>query len=78
MTRAEQPLRPLVGALRRLLESAGPEAAPFLSDWPETLIARPVAPRTLPVVAALPDLARFAAPETRALTEFCYRPGASV
>ena len=26
--------RPLVNALRRLLEAAGPEALPFLRDWP--------------------------------------------
>jgi hypothetical protein len=69
MNRAQAPLHSLVGALRELLESAGPEAAPFLRDWPHELIARPVGQSALPVVGALKDLARFAAPETRALTE---------
>ena len=35
-------LRPLVDALRALLETAGPRAQAFLDDWPRELIARPV------------------------------------
>jgi hypothetical protein len=62
-------LRPLLAALRKLLEAAGPEASPFLDAWPSALIARPVAACTLPVVAALGGLARRAAPETRPLVE---------
>jgi hypothetical protein len=61
-------LRPLVVALRALLGSA-PAAEPFLRDWPRELIARPTQPRSLPVVAALPGLARLAAPRTRGLVE---------
>jgi hypothetical protein len=61
--------RPLVVAFRDLLEAAGPEALPFLSDWPQALIARPQEPRSLPVVSALRNLSHFAAPQTRALVE---------
>ena len=60
---------PLVWALRALLETAGPEAQAFRSDWPRELIARPVGARSLPVVARLRGLARLAAPRTRALVE---------
>src|SRR6202011_1106699 len=49
---------PLVVAFRDLLEAAGPEALPFLRDWPRELIARPQAARSLPVVSALEGLAR--------------------
>jgi hypothetical protein len=65
----ENSLRPLVDVLRSLLEQAGPEASPFLHDWPRALIARPQAARSLPVVSALQGLSRFAAPETRALVD---------
>ena len=34
-------LRPLVAALRELLKTAGPEALPFLRDWPRELTPRP-------------------------------------
>ena len=69
MNRSEEPLHSLVGALRALLESAGPQADAFLADWPRELIARPVGARSLPVVAALPGLSRLAAPAARALVE---------
>jgi Dimethlysulfonioproprionate lyase len=62
-------LRDLTGALRDLLEASGPEAKPFLRDWPRELVARPVVARPLPVVAALRSLSRFAAPRTKALVE---------
>ena len=68
-TRIESSLRPLVAALRDLLEAAGPAASPFLHDWPRELIARPQAARTLPVVSALQGLKRFAAPQTQTLVE---------
>ena len=58
-------LRPLLARLRKLLEGAGPEAKPFLRDWPQELIARPQGARMLPVVSALEGLSRYAAPETR-------------
>jgi hypothetical protein len=67
--RLERSLRPLVTALRELLEAAGPVALPSLRDWPRALIARPQAPRSLPVVSALEGLSRYAAPRTRALVE---------
>jgi hypothetical protein len=60
---------PLVVAFRDLLEAAGPEALPFLRDWPRELIARPRAARSLPVVSALQGISRFAAPPTRTLVE---------
>jgi hypothetical protein len=59
----------LLAALRDLMQAAGPEASPFLGDWPSELIARPVASHLVPIVSALQDALRFAAPETRALTE---------
>jgi len=62
-------LRPLVAAFRELLGAAGPEALPFLRDWPRDLIARPQAARSLPVVSALVGLSRSAGPETRTLVE---------
>jgi hypothetical protein len=62
-------LRPLLARLRKLLEGAGPEAKPFLRDWPRALIERPQSARTLPVVSALEGLSRYAAPETQALVE---------
>ena len=62
-------LRPLVDALRLRLETAPPEAQPFVRDWPRDLIARPLAAHSLPVVSALEGLKRFAAPETRMLVE---------
>jgi hypothetical protein len=65
----ENSLRPLVAALRALLDAAGPEVLPFLLDWPRELIARPQSAHLLPVVSALQGLYRFAAPETRALVE---------
>src|SRR5260370_34350704 len=65
--RREDPLRPLVGAVRDLLETAGPEALAFLRDWPPELIARPQRARSLPVVSALEGLERFTAPRTRTL-----------
>ncbi len=68
-TRIANSLRPLVAALLDLLEQAGPEASPFLHDWPRALIARPQAARTLPAVSALEGLSRFAAPQTRTLVE---------
>ncbi len=64
-----EPLAPLVNLLRQLLETAGAEAEAFIGDWPRELVARPVVARSLPVVAALPGLSRFAAPGTRALVE---------
>jgi hypothetical protein len=51
-----------------LLASA-PDAEPFMRDWPRELIARPIGSRSLPVVATLHGLSRFAAPQTRALVE---------
>jgi hypothetical protein len=68
-TQRAESLRPLVGALRSLLASAGPEAKPFLRDWPQELFARPQGARRLPVVSALEGLSRYAAPETQALVE---------
>jgi hypothetical protein len=62
-------LRDLTGALRDLLEASGPEAKPFLRDWPQELMARPQTARSLPVVAALRSLSRFAAPRTKAFVE---------
>jgi len=62
-------LCPLVGAARSLLETAGPEAQAFLGDWPRELTARPTDARSLPVVAALQGLSRYAAPRTLALVE---------
>jgi hypothetical protein len=59
----------LVNCLRELLEIAGPEAEAFLRDWPRELIARPVVARSLPVVASLQGVSRFAAPRTRALVD---------
>jgi histidine ammonia-lyase len=67
--RLERSLRPLVAALRQRLETAGPEAPPFLRDWPQQLTPRPQAARSLPVVSALQGLKRFAAPETQPLVE---------
>jgi hypothetical protein len=68
-TQRAESLRPLVSALRSQLASAGPEARPFLHDWPRGLIARPLSARTLPVVSALEGLSQYAAPETQALVE---------
>ena len=65
----EPTLRPLVAAICALLESVGREAEPFLQDWPRELIARPLTARSLPVVSALQDLSRYAAPSTRALVD---------
>jgi hypothetical protein len=62
-------LRDLTGTLRDLLEASGPEAKPFLRDWPQELMARPQTARSLPLVAALRSLSRFAAPQTKALVE---------
>jgi Dimethlysulfonioproprionate lyase len=67
-TQRAESLRPLVGALRSLLASAGPEAKPFFRDWPHELIA-PQEARTLPVVSALEGLSRYAMPETLSLVE---------
>jgi hypothetical protein len=67
MSSAKESLRPLVGAVRALLETAGPEAPAFVRDWPRELIARPQAAHPLPVVAYLEGLARYGAPRTRAL-----------
>jgi hypothetical protein len=58
-----------VSSLHALLEAAGPQAQPFLRDWPQDLVARPVVARSLPVVASLQGLSRFATPRTRALVE---------
>jgi hypothetical protein len=68
-TRRDDSPRPLVAALRRLLEAAGPPALPFLRDWPRDLTARSFAARSLPVVCALDGLERFAVPDTRALVQ---------
>jgi hypothetical protein len=77
--RRDDSLRPLVAALRRLLEAAGPPASPFLSDWPRDLTPRPVVARSLPVVSALDGLERFAPPETRALVQAVVaRPAISI
>jgi mannose-6-phosphate isomerase-like protein (cupin superfamily) len=57
----------LARAVRRGL-TALPEAAPFLADWPDLAVVRATRPRDLPVCRWLPDLPRFAARETRALT----------
>jgi hypothetical protein len=67
--RRDGSLRALVGALRRLLEAAGPRALPFLRDWPRDLTPRPFVARSLPVVSALDGLERFAASKTRALAQ---------
>ncbi|HXE24136.1 MAG TPA: dimethylsulfonioproprionate lyase family protein [Roseiarcus sp.] len=69
MNRTRAPLDSLVDALRALLETAGPRAQAFLSDWPRELIARPVGARSLPVIAALRGLSSLAAPAARALVE---------
>ena len=69
MNRSQESLRPLVAAVRSLLETAGPEAHAFLRDWPRELVARPTEARSLPVVSALEGLSRYAAPRTRALVE---------
>jgi hypothetical protein len=61
-------LAPLVQAFRELLATA-PAAESFLRDWPRELIARPAVARPLPVVAALGELPRFAAPRTKALVD---------
>jgi len=58
-----------VNSLHALLEAAGSQAEPFLREWPQDLVARPVVARSLPVVASLQGLSRFAAPGTRALVE---------
>ena len=55
--------------MRKLLEGAGPEARPFLRDWPQALVARPQGARTLPVVSALEGLSQYAAAETQSLVE---------
>jgi hypothetical protein len=68
-TPLERSLRPLVAALRELLETAGPEALPFVRDWPRELTPRPQAARSLAVVSALEGLSRFAAPQTQPLVE---------
>jgi hypothetical protein len=59
----------VVASLREFLESCGAEAEAFIRDWPKALVARPVVARSLPVVAALNDLSRFAAPQTKALVD---------
>jgi hypothetical protein len=58
-----------VNSLHALLEAAGSQAEPFLREWPQDLVARPVVARSLPVVASLQGLSRFAAPRTRALVD---------
>jgi hypothetical protein len=58
-----------VNSLHALLQAAGSQAQPFLRDWPQDLVARPVVARSLPVVASLQGLSRFAAPGTRTLVE---------
>jgi histidine ammonia-lyase len=67
--RLHEALRPVVDSTRSLLETAGPEAQAFLSDWPRELTARPIDARSLPVVGALRGLSRYAAPPTLALVE---------
>jgi hypothetical protein len=62
-------LRPLLVGLQDLLEGAGPAALPFLRDWPQELIARPVSARSLPIVPVIQGLGRFATRHTRALVE---------
>jgi Dimethlysulfonioproprionate lyase len=69
MNHPHESLRLLIGALRSLLETAGPERAPFLRAWPKALAARPVVARSLPVVARLERLSQYAAPATQALVE---------
>jgi hypothetical protein len=69
MNRRQESLRPLVEALRSLLETTGPEAQAFMRDWPRELIARPIEARSLPVASALEGLSRYAAASTRALVE---------
>jgi Dimethlysulfonioproprionate lyase len=69
MNRRQESVRPLVQAVRLLLETAGPEAHAFMRDWPRELTARPIGARSLPVVSVLSDLSRYAAPRTRALVE---------
>lgn len=65
----EEPLGRLVHILHELLETAGAEAEAFIRDWPQDLISRPLAARSLPVVSSLQGLSRFAAPQTRALVD---------
>jgi hypothetical protein len=65
----EEQLARVVNIVRELLETAGAEAQAFLREWPKALIARPVVARSLPVVASLQGLSRFAAPGARALVE---------
>jgi hypothetical protein len=65
----EEPLARVVNIVRELLETAGAEAEAFIREWPKALIARPVVARSLPVVASLQGLSRFAAPGARALVE---------
>jgi hypothetical protein len=69
MNRRRESLRPLVEAVRALLETAGPVAQAFLRDWPRELVARPTGARSLPVVSALEGLSRCAAPHTCAVVE---------
>jgi hypothetical protein len=65
----EEPLARVVNIVRELLETAGAEAEAFIREWPKALIARPVVARSLPVVASLQGLSRFAAPGARALVD---------
>ena len=65
----EEPLARVVNIVRELLETAGAEAEAFIREWPKELVARPVVARSLPVVASLQGLSRYAAPGTRALVE---------
>ena len=58
-----------MAALRSFLEAAGSEASPFLREWPQALVARPIVARSLPAVSALRGLSQFAPPETRALVK---------
>ena len=64
-----EPLARLVNIVHELLETAGSEAEAFIREWPRDLVARPHIARSLPVVAALQGLSRFAAPRTRALVD---------
>jgi hypothetical protein len=58
-----------VVAIRELLQAGGAEAEAFLHDWPRELVARPLVARSIPVVASLQGMSRFAAPQTKALVD---------
>ena len=65
----EEPLAPSSPPSARSWGLPARRLKPSSRDWPRELIARPIVARSLPVVAALQGLSRFAAPRTRALVD---------